>query len=701
MNKLLLFFLVIFTTATLQSAAQDSFTVRAQRYIAQYYTLAIKEQQRCGVPASITLAQGVLETEAGMSELACMANNHFGIKCKSDYGGEKFFHDDDRPKECFKMYRCVEESYKDHSDYLIRNKRYNSLFDYKQTDYHSWAVGLKRCGYATNPQYAQRLIKLIEDFKLQEYTNMALDSNSTKLSNLAFESGKDLLDSAKAIAPAKNPPVVYAATVLTAHAGALPDTTKKKDSVVARVDTPVKVAAAAPVVKIDTPRPAIEVAKKIDSTPAVAAKATPQQLSPEVEASKILIVNGLKAFYAKKGEVLLEYALKYNIRYGHLLEINDLQDAPLPTDLVIYLERKLNAGLRPKHIVREGETMLTIAQDEGVVLKRLMDLNMLEPGDEPAVGTNVELQAGAIHKPSLRPTPNPDLHTAPNQSYIKPTPKDDYLPVVHEAPADTAKSKIDMKHDAAITTVHVPVDTTRKPEVVTTAAPLSVPVVVKDTVVKKVVAIAPQPADPEKPTVPKYLQKTDTGKHGMTVAYDNAATTTTPAISGPTTPVSTLPTQQPTPATTTTVKPTVATTTPAKQEPQPTVAVTPTPTPASTKPDTATTDTVDELDVLKSKLDKVVYADGKNAPAPVNGELKEPIKLSSSLYGPLPDKKTGSPKPKKEAPEPRAQPKMYTVRKGDNLSNIAKRNGTTIKKLEQLNDIDLDHLHLGQKIRLR
>ena len=137
---------------------------------------AISEQRASGIPASVILGQGILETEAGASELMVKANNHFGIKCKNNWQGPTFLHTDDAKDECFKKYQSAEESYKDHSAHLINNPRYAPLFKCSKTDYAAWAVGLKRCGYATNPQYAQRLIKIIEDFRLQEYTYAALDS---------------------------------------------------------------------------------------------------------------------------------------------------------------------------------------------------------------------------------------------------------------------------------------------------------------------------------------------------------------------------------------------------------------------------------------------------------------------------------------------------------------------------------------------
>ncbi|MBI5856241.1 MAG: glucosaminidase domain-containing protein [Sphingobacteriales bacterium] len=130
--------------------------------------------QRTGVPAAITLAQGIHESGAGKGKLALNANNHFGIKCKSNWTGESVKHDDDAKKECFRKYPSAEDSYKDHSDFLKNSQRYVSLFALDPSDYSGWAYGLKKAGYATNPKYPQVLIKLIEDYQLQDYTMIAL-----------------------------------------------------------------------------------------------------------------------------------------------------------------------------------------------------------------------------------------------------------------------------------------------------------------------------------------------------------------------------------------------------------------------------------------------------------------------------------------------------------------------------------------------
>jgi LysM repeat protein len=141
---------------------------RAQ-YISTYKDLAIKEQKRSGIPASVTLAQGILESGDGNSELAREGNNHFGIKCHSGWNGKEMFLDDDAKDECFRVYPTVYQSYKDHSDFLMTRSRYADLFKLKSTDYKGWARGLKKAGYATNPKYADLLIRIIDENKLYEY----------------------------------------------------------------------------------------------------------------------------------------------------------------------------------------------------------------------------------------------------------------------------------------------------------------------------------------------------------------------------------------------------------------------------------------------------------------------------------------------------------------------------------------------------
>ena len=137
-----------------------------EEYVEKYKAIAIAHMERYGIPASITMAQGILESDSGNSHLSTSSNNHFGIKCKKSWTGDRVYHDDDAKGECFRAYPSVEASYQDHADFLDQSPRYDSLFAYPSDDYRSWARGLKAAGYATAPDYAERLVKIIESMKL-------------------------------------------------------------------------------------------------------------------------------------------------------------------------------------------------------------------------------------------------------------------------------------------------------------------------------------------------------------------------------------------------------------------------------------------------------------------------------------------------------------------------------------------------------
>ena len=166
MKKLKLFLILIISCLTLQAQTRNK---QYEDYIKKYRELAVEEMKKYHIPASITLAQGLLESGAGQSTLARKSNNHFGIKCGSDWRGKTVSHDDDARGECFRAYKHPKESYEDHSKFLAGRSRYASLFKLKITDYKGWARGLKKAGYATNPRYADQLIGIIELYELHKY----------------------------------------------------------------------------------------------------------------------------------------------------------------------------------------------------------------------------------------------------------------------------------------------------------------------------------------------------------------------------------------------------------------------------------------------------------------------------------------------------------------------------------------------------
>jgi LysM repeat protein len=169
MRLLFICFLLATTGSPVQGQKKKIRNPRYEQYIEKYRLLAIRQQHEYRIPASITLAQGLLESDGGKSRLALKGNNHFGIKCKSEWRGGRMYHDDDAKNECFRTYGSVEESYIDHSVFLAERKYYVSLFDLNIYDYKSWAYGLQKCGYATDKSYGSKLVGLIETYELYKY----------------------------------------------------------------------------------------------------------------------------------------------------------------------------------------------------------------------------------------------------------------------------------------------------------------------------------------------------------------------------------------------------------------------------------------------------------------------------------------------------------------------------------------------------
>ncbi len=172
MRKNIIYYLGIYWMLSFSSGGLQAQSYRSQEtidYIETYYKIAVRNMIDHKIPASITLAQGILESGSGRSELAKNANNHFGIKCTSDYSGEKYLKDDNKKNDCFRKYLHAEESYQDHSVFLTTRKHYSNLFKLDITDYKGWAKGLKAAGYATNPSYPELLIAVIEQNRLYEY----------------------------------------------------------------------------------------------------------------------------------------------------------------------------------------------------------------------------------------------------------------------------------------------------------------------------------------------------------------------------------------------------------------------------------------------------------------------------------------------------------------------------------------------------
>lgn len=321
-------------------------------YINTYKELAIAEMQRTGVPASVKLAQGIHETMAGTSNLVVKSNNHFGIKCKSNWTGESVSHDDDARGECFRKYTSAEDSYRDHSDFLKNSHRYASLFSLEPTDYRGWANGLKKAGYATNPKYPIIIIKLIEDYQLQDYTLIALGKmeRSTGIVLSAKDQGT-------------------------------------------------------------TNKPAGEIGNDQDQN-VLGGSEKKLPAYPDGEFK----INETKVIFIKQGTSYLSIAQQFNIPLAKLFEFNELKPGEAAdTDQLLYLQRKRKTGKADYHIVQPGETLHDIAQEEAVRLESLLEYNWLSRGQQPAVGERLSLRAKAGAMPKLVVKENYSISPAASQ----------------------------------------------------------------------------------------------------------------------------------------------------------------------------------------------------------------------------------------------------------------------------------------------
>jgi len=347
MQKLKILFLLFASLAFKNSFAQPDPVV--VEYIKKYKDLAIAEMQRTGIPASIKLAQGIHETSAGTSDLVKRSNNHFGLKCKAEWTGMTVKHTDDAPNECFRKYENPSDSYKDQSNYLKGTPRYASLFELDPTDYKAWAFGLKKAGYATNPKYSQVLIKLIEDYDLQDYTMIALGK---------LKPGHETL--------AKNE--------------------NKNSDIIIPVEKPV----------VMPPEPEVVVYAKKETKKEAVVEKKPEYPDGEFK------INETKVIYAKKGISYLSIAEKYSIPLARIFEFNEMKvQEVVEKDQLIYIMRKRKVGLNEQHTVKPGETLADIAQTEALRIESLLEYNFLQQNMQPAVGSVLYLRAKGPGMPAL------------------------------------------------------------------------------------------------------------------------------------------------------------------------------------------------------------------------------------------------------------------------------------------------------------
>ena len=343
-----------------------------QRYIDKYADLAVEEMRRTGVPASITLAQGLLESRYGQSDLAVKGNNHFGIKCHSDWNGAKMRVDDDKSRECFRKYRTVEQSYRDHSDFLRYRDRYKFLFDLNPTDYKGWAYGLKKAGYATDPAYPKKLINLIEEYELYKY-----DSGRRVKKNKAKNEKKQKQE--LETTPAGADVAVAATTSDKTKKEKVRKQKVKKEKVKKDKKAPQAVKSPS---QLEQPRPM----KEEKPEDVVRFSLSRQKYS----------LNGVPFVYSSAGDSYASLAAANNLFLREILRFNDLDSAEdLRPGTIVYLQPKKKQAVKglDKHIVESSdETLRDIAQRYAITLKSLCKLNDMAPDNTLREGNVIVLR---------------------------------------------------------------------------------------------------------------------------------------------------------------------------------------------------------------------------------------------------------------------------------------------------------------------
>ena len=383
-------------------------------YIDQYKDIAIKEMKRTGIPASITLAQGIVESNSGESNLALNFNNHFGIKCKTDWKGETTYQDDDTKQECFRVYPNANASFIDHSNFIKTRPNYAPLFQLDPVDDSAWAIGLKKAGYATASDYAFKLMKVIDDYELSQFNFPELnDENDTTIvvkkdtttiavikdTNIAVK--KDTIIQIKAATDITNTISNQAslpinnikgiessktnATVTEIKMNSIgKDTAMVTKPIIAvkAATTPTKPLANDSTAKADVKKTIVTKADSINSAK------KPSNSYPD----KPFKINQVSVIWAKAGTSLLHIATEHNIPLYKVFVFNDLKETDLlAQDQLLFLGNKKAEGDKSFHLVVAGESLYDISQKEGVQLKKLKEYNPGISSETPATGIQLIL----------------------------------------------------------------------------------------------------------------------------------------------------------------------------------------------------------------------------------------------------------------------------------------------------------------------
>ena len=382
---------ICFCLSTLLIKAQD----KAITYINTYKDVAIAEMHRTGVPAAITLAQGLIESGCGEGDLCKLSNNHFGIKCKTDWTGGTVYHDDDAKQECFRSYLSGEDSYKDHSDFLKTREPYAFLFKIEPLDYSGWAYGLKKAGYATEKDYPQKLIKVINDFNLNQFTLWALNNKPAEVfTDSSVIASANKIDSTintdtvafELVKPSKKSKLMANSETANSFKETIAKDTVQKELIIPAVNHNNSLASAASK-PIFTNEDSVAIIN--NNFTALKAKDTANVNYP----SGVFAINHSKVIYVEEGVSLLSLAKQHDIALSKLLEYNDMGEVDItPKAQLVYLERKQLKGNTDTHIVKPNESLLDISQQEGVRYDKLLEYNKIKKENNVKAGDKILLR---------------------------------------------------------------------------------------------------------------------------------------------------------------------------------------------------------------------------------------------------------------------------------------------------------------------
>lgn len=441
----------IFSILLIFNSVQAQNDENIHRYIEQFRDIAISEMHRTGIPASITLAQGIIESNSGRSRLATKGNNHFGIKCHKGWTGGVMYHDDDAKGECFRTYSSAHESYIDHSEFLTGRSRYNDLFSLNRDDFEGWAHGLKKAGYATNPQYAFILIKKVKEYYLYiydkpnwqekleivalnrqlsqgDYSNVPVASSMSPVSSGGYSTLNDGEVVVRTYVPgAQNqnvveqhnsndairspevvreenytmvqPPVVVEDKVGDSYYGSsYVEIPKEEPAVVyeAPSNPPATTYSTPSIAEAETkPEPPIAESKTQISKP---------DRLPIKPASYLTYYNRRKVIIYNYGVTVSEIANEYNVAPKRIVRYNEIEyDEYIPANTKIFLQPKRSkAPFGTKyHKVSDGEDMASIAQLYGIKQKKLYRKNRMYNNQQASVGEILHLRKKRKSPPKL------------------------------------------------------------------------------------------------------------------------------------------------------------------------------------------------------------------------------------------------------------------------------------------------------------